>query len=128
MFAHPSLGTRARHCGRRHSSPPAKLPHCFLCTSPTIVISRSCRSCRACSSPPRTSPPARTHQTDTSAVVVGCRGPNCELTFCFKVPCARNRGPLARLLISVSCQLVKSIGMCRKIQKLPNQFCRDLEI
>jgi hypothetical protein len=29
---------------------------------------------------------------------------------------------------SVSCQLVKFIGMCRKIQKLPNKFCWNLEI
>jgi hypothetical protein len=96
LFAGPSPGTCACHHGRRHSSSPAMLRHCSSSTSPTPSLSRSWRSYRISSSRAKPSPPPRTPQTDTPASVVGCQGPICNIVFCSRVPCTRNRGPLCK--------------------------------
>jgi hypothetical protein len=43
-------------------------------------------------------------------------------------PVQETKGLFASLLFSVSCQLIKLIGNCRKLQKLSNQFCWKLEV
>jgi hypothetical protein len=96
LFAGPSPGTCARCHGRRHSSSSAMLRHCFSSTSPTPSLSRSSRSYRTSSSPAKPSPPARTPQTNMPATVVGSQGPICNIVFCSRVPCTRNRGPLCK--------------------------------
>jgi hypothetical protein len=97
MFAGPSPGTQARHHGRRHLSSPAMLRHCSSSTSPTIVISNSCRPCSTYPSPPKTSPPARTRQADPPAAVGESQGHICEYLSCSKGPGAKTRGPLCKL-------------------------------
>jgi hypothetical protein len=96
LFASPMPGTCAHRHGHRHSLSPAMLRHCSSSTSPTPSLSRSWMSYRTSSSPAKPSPPARTPQTDTPATVVGCQGPICNIVFCSRVPCTRNRGPLCK--------------------------------
>jgi hypothetical protein len=77
-FTGPSPGTCAHRHGHRHLSSPAMLRHCSLSTSPTIVISSSCRPCSTYPFPPKTSPPARTPRTDPPAAVESCQGLICN--------------------------------------------------
>jgi hypothetical protein len=128
MFADPSPGPRARRHGRRHPSSPAMLRRCSSSTSPTIVTSSSCRPRSTCSSLAKPSPPVRTGRTDAQAAVVAIKDLFVISISVMRAQVQEPKDLSARPQTSVSCQLVKFIGMCRKIQKLPNQFCWNLEI
>jgi hypothetical protein len=121
MFAGPSPGTRARHHGRHHSSSPAMLRHCSLSTSPTIMISESWR-CRIGPVLPRPNPRRRREHVGqtrrpTSWAIKGTPANTFSVLGSLV---QETKGLFASLLFSVSCQLVKLIGNCRKLQKLSN--------
>jgi hypothetical protein len=128
MFAGPSPGTRARRHGRRHPSSPAMLRHCPSSTSPTIVISNSCRPCSTYPSPPKTSPPARTPRTDRRPPSRAVKGPSAISFLILRAFVHQPEDRFTSLLFSVSCQLVKLIGNCRNLQKLSNQFFWKIEV
>jgi hypothetical protein len=131
MFIGPSLGTRTRRHGHRHSSPSTLLCHLSLCPPPTNVCTSSYISYRTSFPSAKPSPPARTRRPDTTTAVLTRQGPHCNLGFHVRVPYAKTRGPLYKFSFSVvckSCQLVNLIEICRKIQKWSNQFCYTPEV
>jgi hypothetical protein len=131
MFAGPSPGTRMRRHGRRHSSPSTLLRRLSLCPPPTNVCTSVYRSCRINFPSAKPSPPARTRRPDATAAVLTRHRPHCNLGFHVRVPYAKTRGPLCKFSFSVvckSCQIVKLIEICRKIQKWSNQFCYTPEV
>jgi hypothetical protein len=98
MFAGPSSGTQTCRHGRRHSSLSTLLRLFPLCTPPTGMCPPSCRSYRTSFPSAKPSPPARTRRSGTTAAVSTRQGPNCNLSLCIRVLCARTRGPLCKFL------------------------------
>jgi hypothetical protein len=147
-IASPQLhDARARSILQRSSAP--RREHGRTATAAAIPRRRPCSAALPCAhhlptcaphsvdgiGPVCPSPKPRRRREHTgqaaTAAIWAWQGPHCNLSFNSRVPYAKPEGLSASFsfsLVCKSCQIIKLIEICRKIQKLSNQFCYTPEV